>query len=488
MDITSFILGRKNGRKGVDPYYQSLSEALMLRDASYISDDPTVMKLPSYTASDGNTLASLNPYSFAGFTEVEAMKFTDVWWVCQNAFHGNGTLKILDIKAPDLFRALTFEANALTGCDNLEAIIVRCDKSLSGVGFQSGGNGDGHGSKSTFYVYVEASDYDRVVSGLDESSVVPASRYRKLEDYPVIDKWGQSFTINFYNGDTLLKTQTVKVGEMPSCDEPTKDGWRFDGWEPELAVATANVDYQAKWDDSIASGDVSDTVQWKLKATGELIISGTGDMPTLSYSEYPWFSYNAQITSVRIEEGITSISDKAFMNPGDYDYQNFTSITMADSVVSIGNSSFQRATKLTNVVLSSNLKSIGNRAFNQCESLESITLPDSLESFAEYAFWRCYKLKHIVIPSGVTDLPQYVFGECSVLDTAYIPATVKHIANHALYSTSLTSVTFEDGSGWYYSTDSTATSGTNVDFTNPETAAFYLKNYTYRKNHYFDAT
>ena len=143
---------------------------------------------------------------------------------------------------------------------------------------------------------------------------------------------------------------------------------------------------------------------------------------------------------------------------------------------------------LTNVVLSANLKSIEYGAFNQSEILESITLPDSLESIGEYAFYRCYKLKSIVIPSGITVLPQYVFGECSVLDTAYIPATVKYIANHALYATALTSVTFEDGSGWYYSTSSTATSGTNVDFTNPETAAFYLKTYSYRKNHYFDAT
>ena len=233
---------------GVDPYYQSLSEALMLRDASYISDDPTVMKMSSYTASDGDTLASLNTYAFAGFTEVEAMRFINVWYVSADAFAGDSALKILDITAPSSIGGITFEPGALTGCDALEAVIIRCASDLRTVSFRTDSTtGQGHGSSSEFYVYVPEFDYDTVVKNIRSDYCVPASRFRKLEDYPLINQWDQKFTINFYDGDSLIKTQTLKAGEMPSCSNPTKDGYVFTGWSPTVSAASENMNYYAKW-------------------------------------------------------------------------------------------------------------------------------------------------------------------------------------------------------------------------------------------------
>ena len=83
--------------EGVDPYYQKLAEALMKRSAEYLSGNAKTMSMKGFKVSDGATLASLQPYSFAGFSNVEGMEFTDVIMVQENAFTGNSKLKILDI-------------------------------------------------------------------------------------------------------------------------------------------------------------------------------------------------------------------------------------------------------------------------------------------------------------------------------------------------------------------------------------------------------
>ena len=65
---------------------------------------------------------------------------------------------------------------------------------------------------------------------------------------------------------------------------------------------------------SATSGDLTDTIQWRLH-DGTLEITGTGDMP--DYEEFgdtsrPWYDYYDQVRNVVVGEGITSIGDFAF--------------------------------------------------------------------------------------------------------------------------------------------------------------------------------
>ena len=55
-------------------------------------------------------------------------------------------------------------------------------------------------------------------------------------------------------------------------------------------------------------------VKWTLDNKDTLTISGTGAMKNYTYkSEMPWYQYINQIQSVKIEKGVTSIGDYAFM-------------------------------------------------------------------------------------------------------------------------------------------------------------------------------
>lgn len=56
------------------------------------------------------------------------------------------------------------------------------------------------------------------------------------------------YTINFYDGDELLKSEQVAYGTVPSYT-PTKDGYSFVEWQPAIAEVTGDADYYAQWEE-----------------------------------------------------------------------------------------------------------------------------------------------------------------------------------------------------------------------------------------------
>lgn len=170
-------------------YYRGLAESLMTRNAEYLSGDATKMNMKGFVKSDGSTLASLNSYSFAGFKTVKSMSFSDVIFAYENAFLGCESLKIIDITASANMPTVAFLGGSLNGCPNIESIIIRAGESgLNGASVRVE-----HGGNNTFYVYVPSAYYDAVTANLADV-LLPKSRYRKLEDYPEVDKWYETNT------------------------------------------------------------------------------------------------------------------------------------------------------------------------------------------------------------------------------------------------------------------------------------------------------
>lgn len=59
----------------------------------------------------------------------------------------------------------------------------------------------------------------------------------------------KTFTIRFFNGYELLKSETLEYNETPEAPEnPTKEKYVFKGWSPEIKPANANQDYEAVWE------------------------------------------------------------------------------------------------------------------------------------------------------------------------------------------------------------------------------------------------
>ena len=203
-------------------------------------------------------------------------------------------------------------------------------------------------------------------------------------------------------------------------------------------------------------------LSWELSPDGVLIISGKGEMPDyqIEASDHwddtcidcdfststPWNYYD--ITSVVINDGVTSIGNNAF-----YRCKSLKSVSIPNSVTSIGSKAFSRCGSLTAFVIPSSITKIGNYAFRWCERLSSIDVDMNNPEYSSENGVLFNRTKTILIqypseltgdytiPGSVTSIENWGFSDCSGLKSVIIPNSVSSIGKYAFQSSGLVSVT-----------------------------------------------
>ena len=103
------------------------------------------------------------------------------------------------------------------------------------------------------------------------------------------------------------------------------------------------------------------------------------------------------------------------------DCASLTSVTIPNTVKSIGKNAFYNCTGLVSVVMPNNITEIEYQTFYGCTSLASITIPDSVTNIGLYAFFDCTSLTSIVIPDSVTSIEAHAFVGCTSLASITLP-------------------------------------------------------------------
>ena len=148
---------------------------------------------------------------------------------------------------------------------------------------------------------------------------------------------------------------------------------------------------------------------------------------------YKTYSGHMKIPSSVVHNGITysvtSIKDDAFNSEK---CQNLTSVTIPNSVITIGWNAFLGCESLVSVNIGDNVEVIDMFAFAACRSLTSICIPDNVKTIKDRAFTECASLKSLTIGKSVTQIGNLSFSQNS-LET---------ITCKAIQVPSITSTTF----------------------------------------------
>lgn len=211
-----------------------------------------------------------------------------------------------------------------------------------------------------------------------------------------------------------------------------------------------------------------------------LTVSGTGMATGRSWDDYTDF-----IITVIVEEGITGLGQRFFMN-----CRSMTGISLPESLQTIDSMAFagcyslngitipQRLTDIASdaFIMCNNLNAfcvadgsvaftavdgvlfnkdltmlvsfpagkaaasyrvpntvtvIGNHAFYQCAELRSVSLPEGVHTIGNYAFYQCYMLDDIQLPDSLMSIELYAFGGCYGLTSIVLPEELMFIGAYA---------------------------------------------------------
>ena len=189
-------------------------------------------------------------------------------------------------------------------------------------------------------------------------------------------EWHKTLSFSLGGGAKLYKNFDPKLLAVSLCMAVVLVSIPMGTWSPKMAHAEI-IAIGSCGDPNVNDGK---NVTWRLEPNGNkvtvemetqdaytLTISGNGEMISATCYTPPWNSYDAQITTVVIEEGV---------------------------------------------------ELIGYKAFECCYNLSSVYIPSSVYSFGDEAFSECDSLTRIYIPCDETEqsLKQLFSSDCDITD------------------------------------------------------------------------
>ena len=211
----------------------------------------------------------------------------------------------------------------------------------------------------------------------------------------------------------------------------------------------------------LAQGVCGDNLIWALTNDGVLNIRGTGEMwnyecidtshASIFKWSHPWFDVKDYITTIVIEDGVTSIGNCAFAQ-----CFNLQEVEFSSTLASIGRQSFYNCSISKLDIDTTNISYINNSAFQYCP-LTEIYFPETLSVIDSYAFSECNKLEKIVFIGDAPNIYEYAFAFTDA--TVYYPGDNETWTKDIINSYGLNMLWVNSLTGEEFSTDANSDGG-----------------------------
>ncbi|HIU39528.1 MAG TPA: leucine-rich repeat domain-containing protein, partial [Candidatus Limisoma intestinavium] len=134
---------------------------------------------------------------------------------------------------------------------------------------------------------------------------------------------------------------------------------------------------------------------------------------------------------------ITAIGEEAFYSEYD-DYDDILTLTIPETVTTIGVKAFSNLKSLEVIRLPQDLKEIASDTFTNCISLEEINFPEGLETLNKYACHNCTSLKSVSFGSKIKNISYQVFDFTCLQSISIDATTPPEIESGTLNSPNIT--------------------------------------------------
>lgn len=146
------------------------------------------------------------------------------------------------------------------------------------------------------------------------------------------------------------------------------------------------------------------------------------------------FRYSG-LESITIPNSVTSIGEQTFAYCG-----ALVSVEIPNSVTHIDRGAFYECDTLLSAPLPNSITHLGGGTFSGCRNLTSTNIPEYIDSVCSGMFYDCQKLESISIPNNIKYIGDEAFNYCSSLKSIHIPDNVTTIGSLAFSHTGLKSI------------------------------------------------
>ncbi len=288
--------------------------------------------------------------------------------------------------------------------------------------------------------------------------------------------WGYYSPVNsqyYYNGhsststDVNGNTYTIFTYSLNDENKATITGYRgtavnvfipdtLDGYEV-IAIGASAFSGNTK----IKSVSMADTVT---KIEGRSFYNCTTlevvNLPSELEAIESYAFYNCDnLTAIEIPKTITKVTNWAYDDGGPFaECDNLKEVTFASGITNIPDYLFENCPGIESITIPNTITSIGGFAFSECTNLVSIKWSENLTTIKDHAFYKCIGLQEVILPNSVLTIERGAFEENVNVSEVKLPINLKQIDSYAFYNcdnlvaieipktiTKVTNWTYDDG-------------------------------------------